>query len=183
LLLQVGGDVVLRAPDESPVSRAEQMTALHADHARAVLGLLLVLTRGQRQTAEDLLQETMLRAWRHLDSVPPEPDAARRWLCTIARRLVIDGVRLRRGRPAEVHLVDMTWIPARDDTTGTALASHAMRCALGRLSPAQRSLLSEVYLVGRSTEEVASRLGVPIGTVKSRTHYALRALRTGIEAA
>ncbi|MEU7865290.1 sigma-70 family RNA polymerase sigma factor [Dactylosporangium sp. NPDC049140] len=159
------------------------MTALHADHAHAVLRLLLVLTRGQGQTAEDLLQETMLRAWRHIDAVPTEPDAARRWLCTVARRLVIDGLRLRRGRPAEVHLVDMTWIPAADDTTGTALASYAIRRALGRLSPAQRILLSEVYLVGRSKEEVAGRLGVPIGTVKSRTHHALRALRTGLQAA
>ncbi|MFC0505392.1 sigma-70 family RNA polymerase sigma factor [Micromonospora costi] len=174
---------MLRAPDESPAGRAERMTALHGDHARAVLRLLLVLTHHQRQTAEDLLQETMLRAWRHLDSVPAEPDAARRWLVAVARRLVIDGVRLRRGRPAEVHLVDMTWIPGGEDTTGSALASHAIRRALGRLSPAQRRLLTEVYLVGRSAEEVAGRLGVPIGTVKSRTHYALRALRTGLEAA
>ncbi|MEV4813108.1 sigma-70 family RNA polymerase sigma factor [Micromonospora avicenniae] len=159
------------------------MTTLHAEHARAVLRLLLLLTHGQRQTAEDLLQETMLRAWRHLDSVPAEPEAARRWLLTVARRLVIDGARLRRGRPVEVHLVDMTWIPAGDDTTNSALASYAMRHALGRLSPAQRSLLSEVYLVGRSAEEVAGRLGLPIGTVKSRTHYALRALRSGLNAA
>ncbi|TDC34080.1 sigma-70 family RNA polymerase sigma factor [Micromonospora sp. 15K316] len=159
------------------------MTTLHAEHAPAVLRLLFVLTRGQRQTAEDLLQETMLRAWRNLDSVPTEPDAARRWLCTVARRLVIDDVRLRQGRPAEIQLVDMTWIPAGDDTTGSALASYAIGRALGRLSAAQRSLLSEVYLVGRSPEEVAGRLGLPIGTVKSRTHYALRALRTGLEAA
>ncbi|SCF29858.1 sigma-70 family RNA polymerase sigma factor [Micromonospora mirobrigensis] len=171
---------MLRAPDEAPAGPAELMTALHAAHARAVLRLLLVLTRGQRQTAEDLLQETMLRAWRHLDAVPVEPDAARRWLCTVARRLVVDGVRLRRARPTEVQLVDLTWIPARDDTTGSALAAHAIRYAIGRLSPAQRSLLSEVYLVGRSAEEVAGRLGVPIGTVKSRTHHALRALRTGM---
>ncbi|MGK5741223.1 sigma-70 family RNA polymerase sigma factor [Micromonospora sp. URMC 103] len=174
---------MLRASDEPPAGRAARMTALHADHARAVLRLLLLLTRDQRQTAEDLLQETMLRAWRHLDAVPTEPDAARRWLLTVARRLVIDGVRLRRGRPTEVHLVDMTWVPAGDDTTGAALASHAIRRALGRLSPAQRALLSEVYLVGRSPKEVAGRLGVPVGTVKSRTHHALRALRTGLEAA
>lgn len=174
--------MVLGVLDESPAGRAERMTALHAEHGRAVLRLLLVLTR-ERQTAEDLLQETMLRTWRHLDSVPVEPDAARRWLLAVARRLVIDGVRLRLSRPAEVQLVDMTWIPGGEDTTGTALASHAIRHALGRLSPAQRSLLSEVYLAGRSPEEVAGRLGVPIGTVKSRTHYALRALRTGLEAA
>jgi len=172
---------VLRASDES--GRDERMTALHTDHARAVQRFLLTLTRGQRQSAEDLLQETMLRAWRHLDSVPAEPENARRWLFTVARRLVIDGARLRLNRPREVHLVDMTWIPAGDDTTGAALAAHAIRHALGRLSPAQRDLLSEVYLAGRSPAEVAGRLGVPIGTVKSRTHYALRALRTGLEAA
>jgi RNA polymerase sigma factor (sigma-70 family) len=175
--------MVLRAPDGPAAARAERMTALHADHARAVLRLLLVLTHGQRQTAEDLLQETMLRAWRHLDSVPQEAEAARRWLLTVARRIVIDRARLRSHRPAEVHLVDMTWLPARDDTTGTALASHAIRQALGRLSPAQRKLLSELYLIGRSAEEVAGRLGMPIGTVKSRTHHALRALRTGLRAA
>ncbi|MBV1856697.1 sigma-70 family RNA polymerase sigma factor [Catellatospora tritici] len=159
------------------------MTALHADHAAALLRVLLVLTHGQRQTAEDLLQETMLRAWRHLDAVPTETDAARRWLLTVARRLVIDGVRLRLNRPAEVHLLDMTWIPADDDTTGTALASHTIRQALGRLSPAQRRLLREVYLVGRSQQEVAGRLGMPVGTVKSRTHHALCALRTSLKAA
>ncbi|GAA1393291.1 sigma-70 family RNA polymerase sigma factor [Catellatospora coxensis] len=161
----------------------ERMTSLHAQHAAAVLRLLLLLTHGQRQTAEDLLQETMLRAWQHLDSVPAEADAARRWLLTVARRLVIDGVRRRLNRPAEVHLVDMTWIPGVDDTTGSALASHAVRQALGRLSPAQRSLLCEVYLVGRSPKEVAGRLGMPVGTVKSRTHHALCALRTGLKAA
>ncbi|MEU7823693.1 sigma-70 family RNA polymerase sigma factor [Catellatospora sp. NPDC049133] len=174
---------MLLAPDVSAAAQAERMTALHADHSRAVLRLLLVLTHGKRQTAEDLLQETMLRAWRHLDSVPVEADAARRWLLTVARRLVIDGARLRLNRPAEVHLVDMTWIPADDDTTGTALASHAMRQALGLLSPAQRSLLCEVYLVGRSPKEVAGRLGMPVGTVKSRTHHALCALRSGLKAA
>jgi len=174
---------VLLAPDDAATGRAERMTALHSEHARDLLRFLLTLTRGQRQTAEDLAQETMLRAWRHLDSVPAEPANARRWLFTVARRLVIDRARLRLTRPAEVHLVDMTWIPAGDDTTGAALATHAMRDALGRLTPGQRALLSEMYLVGRSAEEVAGRLGVPIGTVKSRTHYALQALRTGLEAA
>ncbi|MEV0460775.1 sigma-70 family RNA polymerase sigma factor [Catellatospora methionotrophica] len=172
---------MLLASGESTAA-AQRLTALHADHAPAVLRLLTVLTHGQRQSAEDLLQETMLRAWRHLDAVPAEADAARRWLLTVARRLVIDGVRRRANRPSEVH-VDMSWIAAGDDTTGTALASHAMRQALGRLSPAQRRLLCEVYLVGRSAQEVAGRLGMPVGTVKSRTHYALCALRTSLKAA
>ena len=68
-------------------------------------------------------------------------------------------------------------------TTGSALAGASMRYAFDRLTPAHRDILSQVYVHGRSIDEVAELLGVPVGTVKSRTHYALRALRTGLEAA
>lgn len=161
--------------------REERMVALHADHARDVSRFLLGLTKGERQTAEDLLQETMLRAWRHIDALPPDAEGTRRWLFTVARRLVIDAVRMRHTRPAEVGAVDIDWIAAHDDTTGAALAGQTMRDAFDRLTPAHRDILSQVYLHGRSAEEAAARLGVPVGTVKSRTHYALRALRTAIE--
>jgi RNA polymerase sigma-70 factor, ECF subfamily len=174
------------SPDPTPdrsIEREARMIALHAEHARDVSRFLLGLTKGERQTAEDLLQETMLRAWRHIDALPADSEGVRRWLFTVARRLVIDVVRMRHNRPAEVGAVDLNWIAARDDTTGSALAGASMRYAFDRLTPAHRDILSQVYLRGRSIDEVAERLGVPVGTVKSRTHYALRALRTGLEAA
>ncbi|GAA2503014.1 RNA polymerase sigma factor [Winogradskya humida] len=158
----------------------DRMTALHAGHSRDVMRYLLVLTRGERHTAEDLLQETMLRAWRHIGVLPRDDESARRWLFTVARRLVIDAVRMRRTRPAEIGLVDFTWIPGADDTTASALATHSMKHAFNRLSPAHRDILSEVYLRGSSTEEIAEKFGLPVGTVKSRAHYALRALKTAL---
>jgi RNA polymerase sigma-70 factor, ECF subfamily len=155
------------------------MTRLHLDHSGDLLHFLLRLTQ-ERQTAEDLLQETMLRAWLRLETVPADREDARRWLFTVARNLVIDVVRARRIRPQVVHAVDVSWVAADDDTTAAALATHSVRSAFRNLSPAHRAVLTEVYLQGHSPAEVSARLGLPIGTVKSRAHYAMRALRSGI---
>jgi len=155
------------------------MDALHAEHSRPLLNFLSGLT-GERHAAEDLLQETMIRAWRHLDSVPLESENARRWLFTVARRVAIDAVRMRRARPAETSVLDLTRIATVDDTPETVLAIHALRAAVDGLSQAHRRILSELYFEGRSTRETANRLGVPVGTVKSRAHYALRTLRDAV---
>ncbi|XVU29321.1 sigma-70 family RNA polymerase sigma factor [Actinoplanes sp. CA-054009] len=158
-----------------------RMTALHAAHSRDVYYFILNLTRGARQTSEDLTQETMVRAWRHVNGLPPNSEEERRWLFTVARRLVIDSVRSRRYRPVEVGVADLTWVATGSDETGdTALASKAVRSAFAQLSEAHRSLLSDVYLRGEPIERIADRLGVPIGTVKSRTHYARKALREAL---
>ena len=79
----------------------ERLSELYADHSRPLLNFLLRLTNGERTAAEDLLQETMIRAWRHLETVPTEPENIRRWLFTVARRVTIDAVRMRQARPAE----------------------------------------------------------------------------------
>jgi RNA polymerase sigma-70 factor, ECF subfamily len=159
-----------------------RMTALHDEHAPALLRFLLRLTRGERQTAEDMLQETMLRAWRHLDSLPADRDDSRRWLFTVARRIAIDSVRRRQTRPVEVGLTDLTWVPDSVDSIGTADAAEAIRLAFQELTPSHRTVLTEIYVRGAGLDEVAERLGVPVGTVKSRAHYALRSLRTALGA-
>ncbi len=156
------------------------MTALHDTHARDVRRFLRALTRDP-DLAEDLLQETMLRAWRHLDTVPDDDSAARRWLFTVARRLVIDAARLRRTRPAEVSPVALEWIPSREDEIGAALAAQAVRTSLSRLSESHRSILVAMHMRGESTSHIAARLGLPVGTVKSRAYYAMRALRASLE--
>ncbi|MEU8817199.1 sigma-70 family RNA polymerase sigma factor [Actinoplanes sp. NPDC048796] len=154
-----------------------RMTALHAAHSRDVYHFILNLTRGARQTSEDLTQETMVRAWRHVDGLPPSSEEERRWLFTVARRLVIDSVRSRRHRPVEVGVADLTWAATGSDETGdTALASGTMLSAFANLTAAHRNLLADVYLRGEPVERIADRLGVPVGTVKSRTHYARKAL-------
>ncbi|MEU5565279.1 MULTISPECIES: sigma-70 family RNA polymerase sigma factor [Micromonospora] len=156
------------------------MREVHAEHAEPLYRFLLRLSWGERQLAEDLLQETMLQAWRHLDRLPDSSESVRRWLFIVARRIAIDAARARQARPTEVGLSDLTRLPASGDVTEDVVAVQTVRRALPKLTPAHRAVLIELYYRGRSTDEAAARLGIPEGTVKSRAHYALRALRAAI---
>jgi RNA polymerase sigma-70 factor (ECF subfamily) len=154
-----------------------RLRRLEAEHSGVLRRYLLRYTSGDREAAEDLLQETMIRAWRHLASVPPETDRARRWLFTVARNAAIDSLRARSSRPYEVNLLELTTPPPAEDTTETVVALESIRDAVKSLSDEHRAVLSEIYVRGRSPGETAELLGVPVGTVKSRAHYALRSLR------
>ncbi|GAA0463770.1 RNA polymerase sigma factor [Paractinoplanes deccanensis] len=159
--------------------REARVRALYEQNSSALLNFLTGLA-GERHAAEDLLQETMLRVWRNLDTVPTEPESTRRWLFTVARRVAIDAVRSRKARPAEVGFPDLSALGAVDDSADTVIAADSLRKAVSGLSDAHRDVLSELYVHGRSTGETARRLGVPVGTVKSRAHYAMRILRDAL---
>lgn len=161
----------------------ERLTDLHHRYAPALLGYLTGLSGGNRQSAEDLLQETMIRAWRHLDAVPAEPEQTRRWLFTVARNVAIDAARRRKVRPAEVDMQEPDPAGhAADSTPDTVLAAESLRLGLRSLSGSHLTILTELYLRGRTAGETAQQLGLPVGTVKSRAHYALRSLRRAMEA-
>jgi RNA polymerase sigma-70 factor (ECF subfamily) len=155
------------------------MQQLHAEHSAALWHYCLRLTGQDRARAEDVVQETLLRAWRHrlvLDNPPP---AVRSWLFTVARNIVIDEWRAKRAhREFSVAEVPDGGV---DDHTDQLLLSWVVAEALTRLSSEHRAVLLECYYRGRPVSEAAQRLGVPEGTVKSRTHYALRALRLALE--
>jgi RNA polymerase sigma-70 factor, ECF subfamily len=138
----------------------------------------MYLTSGDRQRAEDVVQEVLLRAWQHPEAVTGQP--ARPWLFTVARNLVIDGQRARRARPQEVGEGALGLRPAADDVD-RALESWAVADALAALRPDHRRVLFETYYRGNSVAEAASKLGIPVGTVKSRTFYALKALKLALE--
>jgi RNA polymerase sigma-70 factor (ECF subfamily) len=157
-----------------------RMRQVLATHRLPLTRFVLGLTLGHRQTAEDLVQETMLRAWRNLDTLPPEDEASRRWLFTVARNLVIDHARKRQARPVEVAPLDAERVMTGDVTAGAALANHALREAVANLSTAHREVLHEVYFEDRPVPDVAARLGIPVGTVRSRVHYAIRSLREAV---
>ena len=130
--------------------------------------------------ARSTFQETMLRAWRSLDDVPADHESQRRWLFTVARRNAIDAARARQVRPREVAADDMTQIPAEDKAIDEVVAAHTVRRVLHRLTDDHLTVVIGLYYRGLSTTEMARQLGVPEGTVKSRTHYALRTLRGAI---
>jgi RNA polymerase sigma-70 factor (ECF subfamily) len=158
----------------------ERVDALHEAYSASLLRFLRGFTR-DRQSAEDLVQETFLRTWQSIDSVPSEQGGARRWLFTVARRVAIDAARMAQARPAEVALAELGPATAADGEVESALVIHDFRAALNKLSDNHRMVLSEMYWRGRPVQEIAGHLGIPAGTVRSRAHYAVRALRAALE--
>ena len=156
-------------------SRADLMRDLHNQCGPALWRFALRLTSGDRARAEDVVQETLLRAWRSPRILEAGADERQAWLFTVARHLVIDEWRSSRAR-LEITTGELPETGTRDETDG-ALQTWLLADALQRLSPEHRQVLIECYFHGRTVADAAARIGVPPGTVKSRTHYALRALR------
>ena len=160
-------------------SDEEMARAVFAEHGRA---MQLYATRllGDRALAEDVVQEALIRIWRHPEVLTNGQGSVRGWLLTAVRNIVISRVRARDARPREV--AESPVHPASvDDHSSAVVASVTVHAALDALSPEHRTVIEEVYLRGRDLDEVAASLGVPKGTVKSRSHYALRALRKAMQ--
>ena len=153
---------------------------LYEQYAGPLLGFVVHLLGGDRHRAEDIVQETLLRAWRHPEALSADRGDLRPWLFTVARNLVIDSARARRARPPEVGDASLSQLPAADELD-RALEAWEVADALTTLTAAHRAVLAETFYRGRSVSEAAQVLGVPVGTVKSRTYYALRALRLALE--
>src|SRR5215468_8710384 len=151
------------------------------EHVPCLLGYVTRLMFGDRQAAEDVVQETLLRTWQHPETLATERGSIRPWLFAVARNLVFDRRRARSKRPTEVSDAMLTTMPAPVDDVDAALTSWTVQHALAKLSLDHRNVLVEVYYRGRSVAEAAETLGIPAGTVKSRTYYALRALRLALQ--
>jgi RNA polymerase sigma-70 factor, ECF subfamily len=131
-------------------------------------------------SADDIVQETFIRAWRHLPQLSSGDFSVRPWLFRVARNLLTDADRAARSRPVTVRA------PAADegrDDTGLnhVLDQQVVADALHRLSPAHRTVLVETFYQGHTLAKVARQLGIPDSTARSRLHYALQALRRQLE--
>ncbi|NYE94412.1 RNA polymerase sigma-70 factor (ECF subfamily) [Psychromicrobium silvestre] len=162
----------------SPDAQEELLRALHEAHAAELSRFVARLT-GDRGHAEDVTQETLFRAWQRPAVLErPEP-AVRAWLFTVARNLVVDDWRSARRR----HEIGTDQPPEQQqaDATDRVLDSWLVSDALAMLSAEHREVLLHGYYRSLSVREISTLLGIPEGTVKSRMHYALRAMKLALQ--
>lgn len=157
---------------------SEFLRALYAQHGAHLLRYVLHLFGGDFQRAEDIVQETFLRAWQHRYEFAAKSAAP--WLHTVAHNLVVSAYRRGAARPQESPLGEEEPPCAADDLE-RAVESWHMADALRELTPEHRAVLVQVYHLRRSVAEAAAHLGIREGAVKSLCYYALRALRTMLE--
>ncbi|MCM0678001.1 sigma-70 family RNA polymerase sigma factor [Micromonospora phytophila] len=169
------------APSTEANHSDQLIRLLYAEHAGPLLAFVMRLTGGDRQRAEDIVQETLLRAWRNAHRLGAQGQGSLRpWLVTVARRIAIDEHRSEQARPAETYDRDLTAF-AEADSTDRVLRTMTVADALRTLSQSHREILVATYFRGRTVPEAAEELGLPLGTAKSRVYYALRALRTALQ--
>jgi RNA polymerase sigma-70 factor, ECF subfamily len=164
---------------ELPGDPDAAIRSLYSHHAKALHAYV-----GQfcpdRASADDIVQETFIRAWRHLPQLTADGRPLRPWLYRVARNLLTDANRAARARP-----VSAPGQPAGETGTDSGLDEvldrQLVSAALAHLSPAHQSVLTETFYRGGTMAAVARELGIPHGTARSRLHYALDALRQHLQ--
>src|SRR6188472_3076120 len=132
---------------------------------------------GDRGLAEEVVQDVFARAWRAARDYDSRRASVRTWLYSIARNRVVDARRRASVRPG-LASGDAPESPAEvDQALEQAVLRWQVAAALARLSPEHREVIRLAHYAGLSLREIAERKGIPLGTVKSRTSYALRSLR------
>lgn len=156
----------------------ELLATLHREHGDALTRYVRHLTR-DGSIVDDVVQETMVRAWQRPAVLELAPDSARAWLFTVARNLVVDDARSARNRREQgsEHPVDR----AEADRTDAVLDRIVVADALASLSAEHRRVVVDAYWLGHTVPEIARRHDIPEGTAKSRLHYGLRALRLALQ--
>ncbi|CAM5522262.1 sigma-70 family RNA polymerase sigma factor [Streptomyces aurantiogriseus] len=151
---------------------------LYERHGTDLLRYASRLLGGDWHQAEDIVQEAAARAWNHA-KVLRNAHEARPWVFTVVRNLVIDHHRARQIRPTEVPAVERPEIPVADQID-RLLTAQVVTHALRELSTQHKEVIRLMHYSRYSVADAAKHLGVPPGTVKSRSYYAIRALRSAL---
>ncbi|PTL59343.1 RNA polymerase sigma factor [Paraconexibacter algicola] len=166
--------------------RGEPLVALYRSYAGRIhrLGLRTLGDPGQ---AEDLVQETFVRLWQSAPRFDAGRGSVRAFVFTLAQRAAVDQLRRASVRPRLVAAAQDGSVPEPVDPVGgeelveRVAQEFTVREAVQRLSPKHREVVELTFDEDLSDAQIADRLGVPVGTVRSRTYYALRALRLDLE--
>jgi RNA polymerase sigma-70 factor (ECF subfamily) len=164
---------------ELPSDADAAIRQLYAHHAGA-LRVYVERFCPDRGSADDIVQETFIRAWRHLPQLSADDRPVRPWLFHVARNLLTDADRAARARPMAVQ-AGPAEDPRDDPGLDRVLDRELVSAALQHLSPAHRTVLIETFYHGGTLATIARQLGIPHGTARSRLHYALHALRQQLQ--
>ncbi|MDT5008472.1 MAG: polymerase sigma-70 factor, subfamily [Mycobacterium sp.] len=158
---------------------AELLRAVHDAHGPALMRYVRRLTNGDTQFAEDVVQESLLRLWKKPDLLEQPSESARAWLFTVARNVVIDDRRSSRYT-REYSTED---VPERNtaDAIDPALDKWILSDVLLSLTKEHRTAIVRAYYLGQTVADIAEHEQIAEGTVKSRLHYALKALRSALQ--
>jgi RNA polymerase sigma factor (sigma-70 family) len=163
---------------------AEAAAALVRRFQGRVYGLALTIV-GDPGAAEDVAQETFIRAWRHAGAYDARRGRVATWLLSIARNVAIDALRLRRLDPLDPHALVALQTPSAEaspEERGIAATEvERLRGALARLPEEQRRAVVLAAILGRTAREISELESVPLGTVKTRLRSAMLKLRTALE--
>jgi RNA polymerase sigma-70 factor, ECF subfamily len=132
---------------------------------------------GDRELAEEVVQDVFAQLWRHAGRYDGRRASVRTWLYAIARNRIVDAHRRAAARPERAEDDTLATASEIDAALDQAVLRWQVSAALARLSPAHREVIRLAHYGGLTMREIAERTGVPLGTVKSRTSYALRHLR------
>jgi RNA polymerase sigma-70 factor (ECF subfamily) len=161
--------------------QAALMRGLYDEHAAALWRYAVWLT-GDQACAEDVVQETLLRAWQRPEVTDDHSRSPRAWLFTVARNIIIDERRSARFRNESVTPdLERTCDRASADEVDAALDRLLLSRALAQLSQEHCAVIRRSYYQGWTTAQIAADLDIAEGTVKSRLHYAVRALRLALQ--
>jgi RNA polymerase sigma-70 factor, ECF subfamily len=136
---------------------------------------------GDREQAEEVVQDVFAQLWRHADQYDQRRASVRTWLFAIARNRIVDAHRRAAARPRRANEDSLESAAETDAALDQAVLRWQITAALARLSPAHREVIRLAHYGGLTMREIAERTGIPLGTVKSRTSYALRGLRLALE--
>ena len=155
----------------------DELRELYRRYASELFGFA-TSALGDRELAEEVVQDVFAQLWRHAGDYDQRKASVRTWLYAIARNRIIDAHRRAAARPKRAEDdASLDSAAEMDAALDHAVLRWQVTAALAHLSPAHREVIRLAHDGGLTMREIAERTGVPLGTVKSRTSYALRHLR------
>ncbi len=189
---------VMHATDPTDLSLLQRIAAhdtaalaeLYDRHSRLLFGLILRIVR-DRAEAEEILQDAFVRVWRRAEMYDARMGGPLPWIVRVARNCAIDRLRARRVRATvDAPAIDFAAVEARAPATGIQTPEAAVLIAerrrtltdaLAGLPAEQRQLIEAAFFEGYTHSELAQRLGLPLGTVKTRIRAGMIAMRKRLE--